>query len=113
MGIVAHYREQRLRKVKILHVEPNDFFRMLKGLDGTTVFHQMGIPEDARLIGAHYDSIRSVMQLLIESDEFPGVPEGVVPPELTVIISASHGPDWRIVPLSVSQDEGIAQSEVT
>ena len=41
-----------------------------------------GLPEDAEIVGASYDSLRDVWEIAVESAEFPNVAEGCELPRL-------------------------------
>ncbi len=41
-----------------------------------------GIPDDAKVMGVFFNSLRNVWEIALESPSFDEVPEGVIPPEL-------------------------------
>ena len=84
MAITGIEHEPLVRHVARLEVAGSLIFGMLKGLDGSRLLRQEGIPEDARLLEVRWDSFRCALEMLVESAEFAEVKDSEPIPALYV-----------------------------
>jgi hypothetical protein len=81
------------RRVKFVMINPAAFMSLftegLKIRKGWKIME--GIPEDAKIITVVYDSLRNGFIVLLESEKYPPVQEGVMPPIQPISIKISKG----------------------
>lgn len=84
-----------LHRIKTLRVQSElmaAFFKMT----GTTAYRVTGMPDDARVVDAAFDWRRDHVVLLIESSEFPEVPDGHDAPDLDLKAAQVFGPTLAV-----------------
>lgn len=67
---------------RILNVSAQMFAEFLKGGIGSYEVAGHALPDDARIVDVVWDHAHEIINLKVESDSFPGVPEGGRIPEL-------------------------------
>lgn len=94
------------RKLRLLYFSPE----ILMGIIDR--FSNEAVPEDMRMVGANYDPLRERFVMLLESDDFEPVEDGVLPPMWSPELSWPS-PHWEQVldiiksALDVLQDETV------
>lgn len=77
------------RRLALLTAAPEALLGLLHYLneDGQRRITQKGLPTDAKVVGADYDTAQRCFRMLLESEEFELVTYGAVPPELWVTLT--------------------------
>ena len=72
-----------LRRAKIVQLSLDEFIRWMCD---SSYWRVVGIPKDAKVIGAHYDLVTNSLEFAIESDSFDGTPHGERLPYLDFVV---------------------------
>ena len=81
IDLLAPFEDSRRhRRWMRMEVSPSALVEMWKHTDWLTIrISQDALPDDARCVGVVADNAAGILSLMIESDSFPPVPEGVTP----------------------------------
>jgi hypothetical protein len=87
--------EQRRYRRKLLHITKEALLRIMTPPPRDVSYIYEGLPEDAELVEVAYDAECARFTLLVVSDTFGVVPEGYMPPTLSIIIHRRDDTDAK------------------
>jgi len=93
-------REAPERRVQTIEVTAEALLGMFQ-LDGTKILRMDGVPKDAKAHSMWVDESRQVLQIAVESSEFPVVAEGTLPQSVQVLVYVT---DLKYAAVPVGQE---------